>query len=128
MEEIPSKIKKIIEKAKKDKEVLAVLLFGSATRNQHYRDIDLCLILGKKYTKNRMSEKHIIYAGIAPEKVDISIFQQLPLYIRIRVLKEGKILFCKNEDLLYEFAFQTMKAFGDYKKLYEMYLQKVEHG
>ena len=56
---------------------------------------------------------------------DIQIFQQLPLYIRIRIIKEGKVLFCRNEDMLYEAAFRTIREFSDFQHIYRDYLKEV---
>ena len=122
------KINSIIEKAKKDKDVLAVALFGSLARQEQYRDIDICLFLNKKKSNLKMTEKRLKYLSKADKKLDIQIFQQLPLYIRIRILKEGKILLSKNEDFLYELAFQTIKEFESYEKLYKMYLNEIKNG
>ncbi|MGQ9719234.1 MAG: hypothetical protein ACUVWK_05295 [Nitrososphaerales archaeon] len=63
------------------------------------------------------------YVGVVDdEKVQVHIFQNLPIFMRIRVLKEGKILFCKDEGMLYEIAFKTIKEFEDFKKYYKEYL------
>jgi hypothetical protein len=56
---------------------------------------------------------------------DVRIFQQLPLYIRVRVLKEGRILFVRDENQLYELAFRTAQAFEDFKHIYYGYLKEV---
>ncbi|MBI2652452.1 nucleotidyltransferase domain-containing protein, partial [Candidatus Woesearchaeota archaeon] len=45
------KIKGIIDRIKKDKEVIAIILFGSYARKKEYAgDIDLCIMLDKKYS------------------------------------------------------------------------------
>ena len=75
-----------------------------------------------------MSKKKIDYLTIAKKNQDIQIFQQLPLYIRIRVLKDAKILYCKNEDALYELAFSTIKEFNLYEKVYELCIGNVKNG
>ena len=121
--EIPKQIENEI---KKDKSIIAVILFGSYARKEYYRDIDICLVLDKKYPSKEMTDKLIIYSGKSPDKYDIKIFQLLPLYIRKRILEEGKVLLCKNEDLLYEIAFQTIKEFEFYKKTYYNYLKSIE--
>ena len=56
------------------------------------------------------------------EKFDVHIFQDLPLYIRINVLK-GKLLYTKDEGFVYETAYQTIKEFNDYKKYYYDYIE-----
>jgi hypothetical protein len=55
-------------------------------------------------------------------------FQQLPLYVRRRVLKEGIVLLVKDEDELYELAFRTAKEFEDFKHIYRNYLEAIAHG
>src|SRR2546426_1519947 len=37
---------------------------------------------------------------LAEADLDLAIFQQIPLYVRSRVLKEGKVLFVRDEDRL----------------------------
>ena len=60
--------------------------------------------------------------------MDIHVFQQLPIYIRKRILKDCKVIFCKDDKLLYEIAFSTIKEFEFYEKLYKMYLKSVKNG
>lgn len=71
-----------------------------------------------------MSRIRLAYLKDFPS-LDVQIFQQLPLYIRIRILKEGKILFCSNTGLLYDAAFSTIREFEDYKPIYKSYLEGV---
>jgi hypothetical protein len=40
-------------------------------------------------------------------------------------LKEGKVLLCQDEDLLYEIAFRAAQAFEDFKHIYHGYLEEV---
>ena len=75
-----------------------------------------------------MSKKRLEYLKEVSDKIDIQVFQQLPVYIRIRVIRECKILLEKNSDLIYEIAFSTIREFDSFKKLYEMYLNKIENG
>ena len=112
--------------AKKDKEIVAVLLFGSHARGyaRPTSDIDVCLILGHEKDSFR---KRLEYSTVG-NNIDVQIFQALPMYIKIRVLREGKILFCKDEDFLYKIAIETIKDFEQYKKAYATYLDKVAHG
>lgn len=118
---------KIENEIKKDKEIIAVLLFGSYIKGENYRDIDICIVLDKKYSKLEMSKKRLKYASLFPSKFDVQIFQQLPLYIRKRILKEHQVLLCKNEDALYDVALAAVKEFEFYKKIYYNYLESMQH-
>ncbi|MBI3031964.1 nucleotidyltransferase domain-containing protein [Candidatus Woesearchaeota archaeon] len=119
-------IQEIIEKAKKDKQVLAVSIFGSVARGEQYsRDIDICIFLKPhKYTSYELSGKLLEYAH-HNEKYDVQIFQHLPLYIRIPIINEGKIIFCKDEDALYDLYFGTLRDYEHFKPIYEGYLEAV---
>src|SRR3989344_4760496 len=92
-----------------DNKALAALLFGSLARNEPHKDVDICIVLDKKYDNLAMSKMRLNCEVFAKKNIDVHIFQQLPLYVRQRVLNEGKIIVCKNEDLLYEIAFATIK-------------------
>lgn len=116
----------LIERAKKDGDILAAIVFGSFARKEKYSDIDVCLVLKRKTEPLKMSKIKLAYLKDFPS-LDIQIFQQLPLYIRIRILKEGKILFCGNTGLLYDTAFAAIKEFEDYKHVYKSYLEGVLH-
>lgn len=122
-EEVTRLVKKEVLK---DKEVLAAILFGSFPQ-EGFSDIDVCIVLYPgKYENLYLSEKKLKLM-MALGDFDIQIFQQLPLYIRIRVLK-GEVIFCRDEKVLYEVAIQTIKEFEDYKKIYYEYLRGVSRG
>jgi predicted nucleotidyltransferase len=118
----------ILTKARKDRDVVAVFLFGSRARGESVpgSDTDVCLLLRPgKYDPMVLQQKRLSYLG--ESSADVHIFSQLPLYIRHRVLKEGKILLCQDEDLLYELAFRTAQAFEDFRHLYYGYLEDLAH-
>ena len=73
-----------------------------------------------------MSRKRLSY--LSESDLDIQMFQQLPVFIRVRVLKEGKILFCRDMDTLYSIALQTVREFAYFRPVYEGHLEAVKHG
>jgi len=128
MKKLKAKIDKILKIARQDDEILAVFLFGSVARLEEHEtsDIDICLILKPgKYSSLGLSEKKFEYLKLFD--LDVQIFQQLPLYIKMRVIKDGKKLFCANEDELYQSVFNTITEFEDYRGIYRDYLMEVEN-
>ena len=117
----------VIKQAKTDGKITAVALFGSSLKGNG-RDIDLCIFLDKKYSNLEMSKKQLDFMKNAKSNFDIQIFQQLPIYIRMRILKEGRILLDKNPEFLYNLAFDTIKEFEFFRKSYEIYLEEVKNG
>jgi predicted nucleotidyltransferase len=123
-----TELDRLLGMVKQDKEVLAVIIFGSAARDEKVllSDVDICLVITsqpKSFELTSLSHKRLEY--MKDNSLDVRIFQQLPLYIRVRVLKEGRILFVRNENKLYELAFRTAQAFEDFKHIYYGYLKEV---
>ena len=119
---------KVLDNVKNDRQVLAVFLYGSCARKESTgkSDIDVCLVLNPRdYTHKKLSRKKLEYLKLFD--LDVQVFQQLPLYIRIRIIKEGKVLFCRNEDNLYNIVFDAIREFGDFEHIYRDYLREVSH-
>lgn len=118
-------LEKIVEKAVKDRDVLAVMLFGSCVRDEGSSDVDVCVVLyAGKFSRLFLSEKRLEYLKDFPS-LDVQVFQQLPLYIRVRVFKEGKVVLCKDEDKLYDLSFLTIREYEYFKPVYLSYLEGV---
>jgi uncharacterized protein len=115
-------LNQLATKMEKDPDILAVILYGSYARGEEARDVDLCLVLFPDKLKNSL-DKRIEYAY--HEQVDVQVFQDLPLYIRPWVIKEGIVRHVKDEDLLYEIAIKTAKEFELYRPKYELYLGSI---
>ena len=122
-----SLLEKLIAKAQADEAVLAVMLFGSEARGEatSASDVDICLVLQPRAAE-RKAEKRLEYLG--EFDLDLHVFQALPLPIRRRVLKEGRILLTKDEDALYDLALRTAKAFDDFRHIYEAFLEAIANG
>jgi predicted nucleotidyltransferase len=120
------KLDALVSKAKKDGDVLAAIVFGSYARGEKHRDIDVCIVLCKRLENGLMSRKRLDY--VSETGLDVHIFQQLPLYIKSRVLKEGKVILCSDLNALYDIAIQTAKEFEQFRPFYSSYLEAVKHG
>jgi uncharacterized protein len=92
-----------------------IILYGSAgeDRMTGESDIDLCL-----YYDGDLDEaaqfRHAILSGLSGTRFDIKIFQSLPLYVRLEVLR-GTPVFIRNQVFLYEKAVETLKDFDNFK-------------
>ncbi len=112
----------ITEKAKKDAEIIGVILFGSYLRGNSFNDVDIVLVGKSELTKDTMYQKRINYMKELPMKFDVQIFQLLPLRLRKEVLS-GQVLYDTCE--LYDLAYETIKEYDHFKKYLDDYVRGV---
>lgn len=91
--------------------VLAIILFGSMARGQprKFSDIDLCVL-----TESGVSKfEQLDLLSYGSRKIDLSLFQDLPLAIRFRVIREGKLLWCRDPLALHRIIIITVREYLD---------------
>ncbi len=122
-------VRRLVVRAELDPEVLAVILFGSHARGDAGRDsdIDVCLVLvPAAASRDATARKRLEY--LSETDLDLAVFQQLPLHVRSRLLKEGVVLFTRDEDALYALACHTARAFENFRHIQRQYLEEVARG
>lgn len=108
-------IEEIVNKAKADNDVIAVMLFGSYARGeQNFRDVDIALLL-KTEGKNYIKKKTEYWVS---DIFDISILNELPLQVASRVLEDGKMLYVADPVELENFSLKIVERWADFKPLY----------
>ena len=105
-------IARLVAQATSDPDVLAVILFGSRARGEASAasDYDVCLVLTAP-TRSDLEAGHKRLGYLARGDLDVVLFHQLPLHVRSRVLRDGRVLFTRDEDALYAVAVRTARAF-----------------
>ena len=109
---------KILEKDAK-KKVKFIMLFGSAISgtNNSLSDIDVAI-----YYDGDDKERFQFQLQIARGKLDVKIFQDLPLTVKNEVLK-GKLLYYDDYDFMYDRCMEVIKEFRYFEKYYNEYLE-----
>ena len=125
MDEIERIAENAINKLKNLKgfdKVRFVILHGSAAEGltREDSDIDLCMDIDADtdYERSRFRLKAL---SELPDFFDVQIFAQLPLYVKKEVFK-GKVIYCRDEDHLYETALSTIREFEDFKYRFYDYI------
>ncbi len=127
--ELEGALGRLVARAERDSDVLAVLLFGSRARGDTgpASDIDVCLVLESEDGSRELAgRKRLEY--LSEFDLDLAVFQLLPLRIRSRVLKEGRVLFVRDEDALYAVACRTARAWEAFRHIHRRYLDEVARG
>jgi len=118
---ITKEITRINKKISKIKKVDAIYVFGSYVDerfNPYLSDIDICII-----GNLNQEEKYKILREI-PEIFDISFFDELPIYIKFRVLKQGKCLFMRDLEKLNTIKLITISEYLDFKSSLNKFIEK----
>ncbi|MCL4358658.1 MAG: nucleotidyltransferase domain-containing protein [Candidatus Thermoplasmatota archaeon] len=101
-----------------------IYLYGSVAHRKSHTgsDIDICICHGGteqeayKFLLNAIS-------SIDSNILDIKLFRQLPLYIRIDVLK-GRLLYSKDVSRVYDIAYDTIKEYDEFEPRFYDYIGK----
>jgi predicted nucleotidyltransferase len=122
-------LERLVAAARADQDVLAVILYGSQARGEAGAgsDVDVALVLANA-TREPLEIGRVLLRYAALGDADVQVFQRLPLYVQSRVLREGRVLFVRDEDALYEAAFRTVRAWELFRPRYEAYLAEVARG
>ncbi len=111
----------------KKKSVRFIILFGSTAskKNTPRSDVDLAVYYrGSEEERFRFLVKA---AGELPNKVDLHIFQDLPLAVKKEVLG-GKPLYYDNYQFLFDQHMVVIKEFNTFEKYYLQYLHELRKG
>ncbi|HLD43355.1 MAG TPA: nucleotidyltransferase domain-containing protein [Candidatus Nanoarchaeia archaeon] len=103
-----------------------IMLYGSHAngKNTPRSDIDISISL-KSPRKDRLRVRMAL-AGELPDIYDIQIFEDLPLQVKMEVLK-GRLMYCKDKDDLASQAMQLKKEYEDFLPRYRYYITGVRH-
>jgi predicted nucleotidyltransferase len=106
-----------LETTLKESEAYAAVVFGSFARGEDFRDIDVAV-----FTDG--SGEHVVKE--APGIFDISVFSDLPMNIRKRVLEEGEVFYCIDRDRFYDTAINFAREYEDFRPIYRDYIEGVK--
>ena len=108
--EIENLIEEFLEEIKKSEffsKIEFIVLFGSYLSDYHLDDSDVDICLYIKDNQKNLANFRLNLLKKFSDKLDVQIYQLLPTYIQVEVLK-GKFLYIRNEDLVYEIAYETI--------------------
>ena len=98
-----------------------VILFGSYAENRqnNLSDIDFAVYYNGNAKERFNFRKKML--GFTQNNFDIQVFQDLPLYVRKEVLR-GKLVYYSDLTFAYDIAYETIRAFEDFKRKYYDYI------
>ncbi len=113
----------MLQNLKKIPQVKAVILYGSYAKGTQkaISDVDICVITEKYIDEITENDAR----GWSGPKIDIVLFWDLPVNIRYAVLREGKILFVRDEDFLNGVTVETMSEYLDFRHIIDRSIARM---
>ena len=92
-------------------DVIALVIFGSVARGEarSISDIDLCIVTPRDLSQS--SRWDLLSYG--SQRIDVNLFYDLPITIRFRAIREGRVMFCKNALLFHRIKAETLREYLD---------------
>ena len=114
---IKKRLDSIVKKAKGNRSVVAVMLFGSYARREHdYMDVDVAILLEKGTDKRRtlsvgseLADRH--EDGL----IDVSVLNDMPLDSQSKVLNDAEVLYVSDKAKLYKYSIGVVGRSSDFK-------------
>jgi len=122
---------KLIDFVKKQSDIIALYLTGSSgTSSETPRsDIDLVALFKQSPTLFRLLSLEAQFSIILrKERIDLVDLSRSSLEFRFRVIRDGDLLFCRDEIALADYVENVINLYGDYgvalHRFYENYISR----
>lgn len=125
--DIKQSIEEFLELIKKEKiypRIEFIVLHGSSLSDYFYKDSDIDICIYIEDEKKELAKIRLNLLKKLDEKFDIQIFQLLPIYVQVEILK-GKFLYMRDEFKVYKIANDIIEEFEDF---YPFYLDYINEG
>lgn len=110
-------------------EVIAAYLFGSYASDTvgPLSDVDIAVLFDEGSDIDRIYLKLCVEVSKAlhTDEVDLLILNKAPITLKYKVLKEGKLLFCRDEVKRIRFQVKVINDYIDTKPLRDMYNREL---
>jgi predicted nucleotidyltransferase len=133
--DIADKLPQLADLVSADKDIVALLVFGSLARGElkPLSDIDLGVLLDKRLSKRERFDKHLDLIGrftdfFRTEEIDLIVLNDAGMRFVVKVLTTGKILFERDRKELVDFYDKSTKIFLDFKYFIDDYNQTFLEG
>lgn len=124
-------LKTLREGVEGEEGVLFAYLFGSRAQNAFtvQSDIDVAVFLIPSETRGYLEKEKKILSSLmsllGTDRIDLRVLNVLPLVLQHRILKEGIVIFIKDEQARVDFETQVMIRYFEMKPYLEEYKEML---
>lgn len=105
-------------------------LFGSLAYQNHtlQSDVDLAVYLNKKTEKDFFDRRLDLIkkaSQLFKRDADIIVLNTAPIFLKYVIIKEGKLIFNKNDSRRIDFELKSLNDYFDYMPTLEIYNERT---
>lgn len=119
------KIKQTLFKLDKKKRIRFIILFGSVAEGRQTPLSDIDIAVYYEGNEDERFKFRVTASGNLSDKVDLQIFQDLPLTVKKEVIA-GKILFYQDYQFLFDEVMKVIKEYEFFEKYLNEYYAVLE--
>jgi predicted nucleotidyltransferase len=115
--------------------VNTVYLFGSAARNDRgpVSDLDFAIqakigLSDRQRFRLKLTMLDRLSKAFSTDAIDVVLLEEAPPLLAHRILKDGKILYCRNPLLRVRNEFRLLTTYLDFKEDLDLFAQATLHG
>ncbi len=108
-------------------------LFGSRARGDSgpLSDVDIAVLLAGQPTAEECARQQLalldkVTAHLRRDDVDVVILNRAPLLLQHRVIRDGKVLFCRDELRRVRYETRALMAYMDFRYYQERYFDALQ--
>jgi len=113
----------VVRELSGNEEIVALILFGSVARGQARQDSDIDLCIVTRMDISETDQDLLLCYGA--RGIDLSLFVKLPLHIRFRVIREGRVLFCNAPLIFHRIKIDTIRQYLDFAPRLRRYCSRA---
>jgi predicted nucleotidyltransferase len=116
------KIPEVVEGLSGNRQIVAFYIMGSAATGnlKPLSDLDFGVLLSAKIPKRQLFDTHLSLLGylnrkLQADEVDLVLLNKAPVRMAYNIIKDGRLLLCRNEKELTDFLDDTVRIYLDFK-------------
>jgi predicted nucleotidyltransferase len=120
--EATEKIPEMLDAVSEDRDVIALYVFSGLARGQlkPLSDLDVAVIVSSMLTNTERFEKHLQLLSslnqlFGTDEIDLVLLNDAPLRFAHSILRDGKLLFCRDFKVLVDFAENFRRSYLDFR-------------
>jgi predicted nucleotidyltransferase len=124
-------IKKIVGALSAFEEVELGYIFGSFHEGREFRDVDVAILLSDPLPPYE-SERLAMRVALAIEKaldyefeLDVKVLNHSPVYFQHEVIKNGRLIFCRDEAGRVRYEGDLLSEYMDYRDVLDWFDEKL---